>query len=256
MSENRYSSFLHPPGHCNSQCDDPQGRRWLLALTFSVMVHLLFWGLRDVFPVADAPKPALPQTMTVTLTTAPAKTKAAESATPTQPKQPLHEPPKPKLIPKPKPVTTKPVVQKMVEPAPPSISDTRTPEAVQEQKAPISPVNAPSDSASKLPPSSVESTSGQFEGPKLNADYLHNPRPDYPVQAKRMGWEGRVLLRVEVLANGNAGEVSIARSSGHELLDEAALDAVRRWKFVPAKRDGKAVNSSVNVPINFNLKNE
>lgn len=71
-----------------------------------------------------------------------------------------------------------------------------------------------------------------------------------------MGWEGRVVLRVEVLANGSAGVVSIAKTSGHDLLDEAALEAVRRWKFVPAKRDGIAVNSSVNVPINFNLKNE
>lgn len=71
-----------------------------------------------------------------------------------------------------------------------------------------------------------------------------------------MGWEGRVVLRVEVLADGSAGAVSVAKSSGHEALDDAALEAVRRWKFVPAKRDGAAVNSSVNVPINFNLKNE
>jgi protein TonB len=61
-------------------------------------------------------------------------------------------------------------------------------------------------------------------------------------------------LKVQVLASGRAAQVSIAASSGHEVLDEAALDAVRHWHFVPAKRGGQPVDSWVNVPINFNLK--
>jgi protein TonB len=65
-----------------------------------------------------------------------------------------------------------------------------------------------------------------------------------------------VLLRVQILADGSAGSVSVAKTSGFESLDEAALAAVRRWKFVPAKRDGNPVESVVNVPINFNLKTE
>jgi protein TonB len=58
---------------------------------------------------------------------------------------------------------------------------------------------------------------------------------------------------VRVLADGKASQVSIASSSGHEVLDEAAVEVVSQWHFVPAKRGGQAVESWVNVPINFNL---
>ncbi len=256
MTETRYSSLANPSGHRSYLCDGLQGRRWVLALSLSLLAHILFWGLRDLIPAAEVPKPALPETMTITLTSALAKPQASESKAQSQQKPPPPEPPKPKVIPKPKPVTPKPLAKVIEEPTPPKVSDVKVHEETQEQKAPSPAIAAPSAPASQVPPTSAEPTSGHFEGPKLNADYLHNPRPDYPVQAKRMGWEGRVLLRVEVLASGSVGQVSIAKSSGHDLLDEAALDAVRRWKFVPAKRDGMAVNSSVNVPINFNLKNE
>jgi protein TonB len=93
-------------------------------------------------------------------------------------------------------------------------------------------------------------------GPSLHANYLNNPRPEYPSTARNMSWEGKVILKVHVIANGSVGGVSVAHSSGHEILDEAAMKAVRQWKFVPAKRDGVAVESHVHVPINFNLKSE
>ena len=92
-----------------------------------------------------------------------------------------------------------------------------------------------------------------YEGPKANAAYLHNPKPLYPAMAKRQQWEGKVILKVKVLASGAASEVSIQTTSGHEILDEAALEAVRQWHFVPAKRGGQPVDSWVGVPINFNL---
>jgi protein TonB len=94
---------------------------------------------------------------------------------------------------------------------------------------------------------------GAYEGPKANAAYLHNPKPDYPALAKRRQWEGKVILKVRVLADGKASQVSVATSSGHDILDEAAIEAVSQWHFVPAKRSGQAVESWVNVPINFNL---
>ena len=71
--------------------------------------------------------------------------------------------------------------------------------------------------------------------------------------AKRRQWEGRVGLKVQVLANGSAGAVSVETTSGHEILDQAALEAVRKWRFVPAKRGGQPIDSWVKVPINFNL---
>ena len=62
-----------------------------------------------------------------------------------------------------------------------------------------------------------------------------------------------MLLKVRVLADGTVASVAVATSSGHEVLDEAALEAVRAWHFVPAKQAGQTVESTVNVPINFNL---
>jgi len=94
---------------------------------------------------------------------------------------------------------------------------------------------------------------GSYEGAKANAAYLHNPKPEYPALAMRRQWEGKVVLLVRVLADGSVAAVSVATSSGHEVLDEAALEAVRAWHFVPARQGGRAVESWANVPINFNL---
>jgi protein TonB len=85
---------------------------------------------------------------------------------------------------------------------------------------------------------------------------LNNPKPPYPLAARRQGTEGRVVLRARVLADGRCVEVRIVRSSGHALLDESALATVRRWNFVPATRAGKAVSSWAEVPIHFQLQRE
>ena len=84
--------------------------------------------------------------------------------------------------------------------------------------------------------------------------YGFTPRPGYPAVAIRRGYEGSVLLNVRVLPNGKPEEVTIFRSSGHKVLDKAALKAVKRWKFVPAQRGFKAVSSWVKVPIEFRLE--
>lgn len=84
--------------------------------------------------------------------------------------------------------------------------------------------------------------------------YGFTPRPGYPAVAIRRGYEGSVLLNVHVLPNGKPEEVTIFRSSGHKVLDNAALKAVRKWKFVPAQRGFKAVSSWVKVPIEFRLE--
>ncbi|PZE09556.1 energy transducer TonB, partial [Pseudomonas sp. 57B-090624] len=89
--------------------------------------------------------------------------------------------------------------------------------------------------------------------PSANAGYLRNPAPEYPSFAQRRGWEGTVLLRVHVLASGSPSEVQIQKSSGRDLLDEAAIKAVKRWTFVPAKRGDVAQDGWVSVPIDFKL---
>ena len=89
--------------------------------------------------------------------------------------------------------------------------------------------------------------------PDYRAAYLNNPHPDYPMMARRMGWHGRVVLNVEVLANGLPGQVRVEDSSGREILDNAALQAVRGWRFVAARKGGQAVAQRFLVPITFNL---
>jgi periplasmic protein TonB len=86
------------------------------------------------------------------------------------------------------------------------------------------------------------------------ANYLKNPRPAYPEIALRRGWEGDVLLRVRVSPDGRPASISVQKSSGRDLLDQAAVDAVRGWTFVPARQGGEAVAGWVSVPIVFHLQ--
>jgi len=81
-----------------------------------------------------------------------------------------------------------------------------------------------------------------------------NPKPLYPVRAVRKGLQGRVVLNVEVLPSGDAGILKTAISSGHWVLDQAAIKAVRQWQFTPAKLAGISVLSYVQVPIQFKLR--
>jgi protein TonB len=86
---------------------------------------------------------------------------------------------------------------------------------------------------------------------RFDADYLHNPAPAYPAQSRRLKEEGTVLLLVRVSVEGTPLSVEVRNTSGFERLDEAGLQAVRQWRFVPAKRGGENVAASVLVPIQF-----
>ena len=90
--------------------------------------------------------------------------------------------------------------------------------------------------------------------PDYRADYLNNPRPPYPMVARRMGYHGKVVLDVEVLAEGKAGEVKLHQSCGYDILDNAAVQTVKTWRFTPARRFGQAVTQRFLVPIKFSLE--
>jgi len=118
-------------------------------------------------------------------------------------------------------------------------------------------VSGGAPSASSAAGSAETAGSGQgasLGAPRFDAAYLHNPKPAYPLLAAP-GEEGRVLLKVEVSAAGLPEQVRIAQSSGHASLDEAALNTVRNWRFVPAQQGGTPVAASVLVPILFKLEN-
>lgn len=89
--------------------------------------------------------------------------------------------------------------------------------------------------------------------PRYDAAYLDNPAPAYPPLARRAGEQGKVLLRVHVTADGLADDVQVRETSGFPRLDAAAQDAVRRWRFVPARQGERQVAAWVIVPVTFSL---
>jgi periplasmic protein TonB len=112
-------------------------------------------------------------------------------------------------------------------------------------------VAAPPTAASSASAATVSSES--VVPPSFGADYLDNPAPVYPSAARRLREQGRVLLLVDVATDGLPRQVNLAASSGSPRLDEAALAAVRQWRFVPARRGTTAVPAQVLVPIIFGL---
>lgn len=164
--------------------------------------------------------------------------------------QQLPEPPPPKPQPKiertDKPIS-KPVAQEVAETAPQSLPLEATPAAV---TAPPAVAAAPVvDTVPVVSTAPVVDTE-----PDYKASYLNNPRPTYPMVARRMGWEGKVILNVEVLAEGACGAVNVFRSSGREVLDNSAMTIVKSWRFIPARRAGRPITQWFQVPINFSLE--
>lgn len=96
-------------------------------------------------------------------------------------------------------------------------------------------------------------TSGNGALSLAEPHYREKGRPIYPHLARMKGYEGTVLLEVEVGADGRVGDLVVKESSSYSILDEAALKAVRKWLFSPAKRGGTPVASRVLVPIQFKL---
>ena len=113
------------------------------------------------------------------------------------------------------------------------------------------PSSGPAPAAESVMPASTRSTDADYK-----AAYLNNPRPAYPLLAIRQGAQGQVLLLVEVLTDGRAGRIELEKSSGHAALDAAAINAVRAWRFTPARKDGLLAAQTVSIPIQFNLKDE
>jgi protein TonB len=204
----------------------------IVLAVFLLHALVLFWLAAPSEPIAQA-KPLI---MEVSLVAAPKQ--EPHAALPAPPKPP--EPPKPK--PKKKPaMKKKPVVKK---PVPKDAVALPKPQAA-EAAAPETPPAPPVKHAA--PPAET------FTEANFRANYGFNPKPDYPRLARNRGWEGQVLLKVQVSAEGLSDSVDIHRSSGHDILDESAALAVKKWKFIPAMRGSTPIASSVIVPIIFTL---
>jgi periplasmic protein TonB len=86
--------------------------------------------------------------------------------------------------------------------------------------------------------------------------YKENSPPVYPEVARVRGYEGIVLVSAEILPNGRVGNAKIRKSSGYAILDQSAIEAVKPWKFEPAKKGGSPFTVWVDLPIKFILHSD
>lgn len=94
---------------------------------------------------------------------------------------------------------------------------------------------------------------GDYSGMMLPYLLSYTHPVSYPRWAIRQGHEGKFVLAIEILASGAVGRFHVTQSTGHRLLDEAALRTIKTWKFQPAIKDGKPVKSCIEIPVIFEL---
>ena len=164
------------------------------------------------------------------------------------------------VVPKP---TTRPATP-LVPPSQPQLQTQPQPSPVVTQTAPSQAAPIVPATASPAPASAAPAAAGQprpnsstataaVVPPSSDADYLNNPAPAYPRMSKRLGEQGTVTVRVLINTEGRAEQAEIRTSSGYSRLDEAALETVKRWRYVPGKRAGAPEAMWFNVPIRFVL---
>lgn len=161
---------------------------------------------------------------------------------------------------KPIPVPPRPQPVATPEPTPQPAPSKVTASTVVAQATPVAPVSAPTPPA----PTRAEAPPAPAPAPVVTAPSrtevstasysASNQKPNYPNMSTRLGEQGTVVLRVLVKADGSAGEVEVKSSSSYPRLDQAAIDAVKTWRFNPAKIDGKAIDEWYQVPIPFKLQ--
>jgi protein TonB len=159
------------------------------------------------------------------------------------------------LAPEPQ-LTPKPPIERPKLPQPRLVAIANPAPAMDTPRFTVPAVPAAEPLAAAVPPAPTFSreTAVPLVLPRFDAAYLNNPKPVYPNASRRLGEDGRVVLRVHVNAGGVGEEIEIRQSSGFPRLDAAARDAVTQWRFVPARRGEEAVAAWVLVPIVFSLE--
>lgn len=147
----------------------------------------------------------------------------------------------------PQPAASRHVRRTVAQPQVAAVHDPQLPAALAPQAVTTPPPSSQSSSAL----ASFEK--GATEPARLDISYLDNPKPTYPPASRLLGEAGKVIIRVHVSAEGHATDVEISRSSGFARLDEAARQTVSRWRFIPARHDGKVIDEWATVPIVFAL---
>lgn len=261
----------------------PLSRPTFTAALFSCVMHICALGWSNALMLTQGERALTPIKVAILQQAAPlpvGETEARGTSTPEPAAPPAPAPPPPV---KPEPKVKKPQ-EKPLRPTPPLVKKP-PPKTV---TAPPTPELPPEPAAMTLPPDNGALAGGAEQdggsttntgasgdskrvgtgsrneaeqrgvpgGTSARPDYGVNPKPPYPMLARRRGEQGIVLLRVHVRADGSVAAAEIKQSSGSTLLDDSALQTVREsWRFMPARLDGVPVESWVEVPIRFVLGN-
>ncbi|MHB1333441.1 MAG: TonB family protein [Sulfuriferula sp.] len=216
---------------------------WVTALVLALTVHAAVgYGLLHSRSAVVHPSVA-PTVVEATLMAAP----LLPPITPPVEKRKVLPPPAPKRhpvvqIPRAHRAPSSQLVQKSVEmvPAPSAAPAVAEPEPTPVISPPLAIAAAPAS-----PP---------LAPPRFSVAYLHNPPPPYPLMARRNGYQGTVVVRAEVSVDGDCLQARVEKSSGYAVLDQAALEAVKQWRFLPARRGNQTVAAWVEVPVTFRLE--
>lgn len=161
--------------------------------------------------------------------------------------EPEPAPPPPATLPPPPPPEKKPEPTPKPKPkplpkAPPSERAVKAPEP---EPTPAPPVTQPAEPTPAAPAPVLP--------PRADAGQISNPAPAYPSLSRRLREEGLVVLEILIRADGSVGEIKLKASSGFKRLDEAAMNAVKRWRYQPATQGGIAIDFWYEQPVEFNL---
>lgn len=212
------------------------------AVTFAGVVLLHVLGLVWAAQQLSVSEPVVTPPSVVGVLVAPEPEPAPPPPKPVPPPKP-----EPKPVPTPKPVA-KPTPKPTPKPEP--VREVAQEPVQQAAPTPPAPPSAPVQQATPAPEAPAPVTP-----PRTDAAHLNNPAPQYPALSRRLGEQGRVMLDVYILPDGSVGEIKLNRSSGFPRLDNAALQAVKTWKYVPAKRGDKPIPFWYVQPVSFVLNN-
>lgn len=225
----------------------PRLNRNFTIVSSVLLLHVLvLWAMQTglLRRMAEA---VVPAEILVEIMTAPAAPPAPEPAPQPQPKVQAKAP-----TPRPVQPTPTPAATPQPSPAPLAIAPSAAAPAAT-AAAPTAVAAAPA-AASTGTAVSAPPAPARVELPSSSADYLNNPKPPYPALSKRLGEQGRVIVRVWIGTDGIASQASIKQSSGFDRLDQAAVATVLKWRYVPGKRGGVPEAMWFDVPVNWVLQ--
>lgn len=247
---------MSPPAHVPFSLTPHGLSRWRDGLPVGVLVlaaHAgLIGGAALGFGASNPQEVITPPAITGVLVAEASQKLSQPEQAQVSPPEPEPPAPPPKAKPKPLPAVKAPPTDRSV-----TVAEALEPKPQPQPAVAEVPHDAPPKPptvASQTPSTSEADAAPPVTPPLADAAYLQNPAPVYPSQSRRRREEGKVLLEVFILADGNVGSVRVKRSSGHPALDEAALDAVRRWRFVPARRGNEAIPYLYELPVDFALR--